>query len=80
MHVTLFLDVMGFILPYPTSGIIYFCGKQKGYIYKLINVVFVGIGIEGKSYNFHNNLFEMHYLGLKISQKMFSIFLSWIVV
>ena len=54
LHVTLFLDVMGYILPYPTPGNIYFCEKQKGYIYKLINVVLVGSGIEGKSYNFHN--------------------------
>lgn len=45
LHVTLFLDVMGFILPYPTPGNIYFCGKQKGYIYKLINVILVGSGI-----------------------------------
>lgn len=45
LHVTLFLDVMWFILPYPTPGNIYFCGKQKGYIYKLINVVLVGSGI-----------------------------------
>ena len=40
-------------LPHPRHYI-YFCGKQKGYIYKLINVVLVGSGIEGKSYNFHN--------------------------